>query len=149
MDETTMTTARPTEEGDAMPTMTRFSHVSLSVRDVAVSAAWYCDVLGFEFLEELTGESWYEKVVVHPCGAVLTLQQHFANGSETFDPVRTGMDHFAFLVSSEEELDAWDRRLTELGVEHSSPIAMPYGTVLSLKDPDRIAIELFWRPNHP
>lgn len=132
-----------------MPDVSRFSHVSLSVRDVAVSAQWYIDVLGFSFLEDVTGESWIEKVVVHPCGAVLTLQQHHTNSGEEFDPTRTGMDHFALLVTSRAELDAWEQRLTELGVEHSPVVDEHYGSVLSVKDPDRTAIELFWRENHP
>ncbi|HVF13692.1 MAG TPA: VOC family protein, partial [Acidimicrobiales bacterium] len=95
------------------------------------------------------GASWIEKVLVHPCGVVLTLQQHHTNAGETFDPVRTGMDHLALLVPSREELDAWCDELTRLGVEYSNPVEKHYGTVLSVKDPDRIALELFWRENHP
>ena len=132
-----------------MPDISKFSHVSLSVRDVGVSAQWYIDVLGFTLLEDVTGESWIEKVVVHPCGAVLTLQQHHTNAGEEFDPTRTGMDHFAMLVPSRAELDAWEQQLTEAGVDHSRVTDKPYGSVLSLKDPDRTAVELFWRENHP
>ena len=63
--------------------------------------------------------------------------------------MRTGMDHFALLVTSREELDAWEQHLTELGVEHSPVVDKPYGSVLPVKDPDRNALELFWRENHP
>jgi glyoxylase I family protein len=132
-----------------MPEIRRFSHASFSVRDLTVSTAWYCDVLGFAVLEEIAGLTWKEKVLVHPCGVVLSLQQHLTNAGETFDPVRTGMDHLALLVPSPAELEAWDRELTRLGVEHSAPVERHYGIVLSLKDPDRIALELFWRDRHP
>ena len=132
-----------------MTEISRFSHISLSVRDLDKSSAWYCEVLGFTVLEDITGESWIEKVLVHQCGAVLTLQQHHSNAGDEFDPTRTGMDHFALLVPSRHALDEWTSRLDELGIEHSPVIDKPYGSVLSVKDPDRTAIELFWRANHP
>jgi glyoxylase I family protein len=132
-----------------MPEIARFSHMALSVRDLAASTQWYCDVLGFGVLEDITGPSWIEKVLVHPSGPVLSLHQHASNGGEVFDPTRTGMDHFALLVPSRAELDEWERHLTDIGVEHSPVIDKPYGSVLSVKDPDRTAVELFYRENHP
>ncbi|HVE94949.1 MAG TPA: VOC family protein [Acidimicrobiales bacterium] len=131
------------------PALMSFSHASLSVRDLAASTAWYCDILGFVLLEPITAATWIENVLVHPSGAVLSLQQHATNQGEPFDPTRTGMDHLAFRVAGRSDLDTWDAFLTERGVDHSAPIDEHYGSVLSLKDPDAVALELFWRENHP
>ena len=92
------------KESSPMPEIRRFSHASFSVRDLAVSATWYCDVLGFNIIEDITGETWNEKVLVHPCGMLLTLFQHNTNGGEIFDPVRTGMDHLALLAPDRADL---------------------------------------------
>lgn len=126
-----------------------FSHVSLSVRDRDRSADWYCRIFGFNVLEKIEEEKYVETVLVHPTGAILCLQQHRANQGETFDPSRTGGDHLAFKVSSRDELDEWRARLAELGVTHSPIVDAHYGSVLCLKDPDEIQLELFYRENHP
>ena len=47
-------------------------------------------------------------------------------------------------MASQEALEGWAVRLTEHAVEHSGVIAVPPGAVLNLKDPDGIAIALFW-----
>jgi hypothetical protein len=38
----------------------------------------------------------------------------------------------------------WAARLDSFGVEHSGPIEVPPGEILNLKDPDGIALALFW-----
>ena len=40
----------------------------------------------------------------------------------------------------------WQHHLAELGVEHSDIIDAPYGSGLSFKDPDNIALEFFAPP---
>ena len=132
-----------------MPSLQGFSHVSLSVHDREVSQQWYCDVFGFELFEQLGTEAYRESVLMHPAtGMVLCLQQHSANVQESFEPQRTGLDHVAFKVASREELDRWAARLAELGVVHSPVVDMPYGSVLCLRDPDQIQLEIFYRPGH-
>ena len=88
-------------------------------------------------------------MLVHPSGAILCLQQHRANPGEPFDPSRTGGDHLAFRVASRRELDGWAARLADLGVVHSPVADRAYGSVLCLRDPDGIQLELFWRKDHP
>ena len=132
-----------------MPSLQGFSHVSLSVCDREVSQQWYCDVFGFELFEQLGTEAYRESVLMHPAtGMVLCLQQHRANVQESFEPQRTGLDHVAFKVASREELDRWAAQLAELGVVHSPVVDMPYGSVLCLRDPDQIQLEIFYRPGH-
>ncbi len=64
---------------------------------------------------------------------------------ETFDERRTGLDHLSFQVGSRADLETWDERLTELGVEHEAitDVREPFPfSVLVLRDPDGIQLEL-------
>jgi len=130
------------------PKLGGMSHVSLSVRDLEVSSRWYCEVLGFTVFERLEQDGFREHVLQHSTGMVLCLQQHTANAGEAFDERRTGMDHVAFKVTDRRELDGWTARLAALDVTNSSVADVPYGSVLCLRDPDRIQLELFYRPGH-
>ena len=132
-----------------MPEIRGFSHVSLSVTDHERSARWYEEAFGFTTIEKLDEAEYTESVMVHPSGAILCLQQHRANPGEPFDPSRTGGDHLAFRVASRRELDGWAARLADLGVVHSPVADRAYGSVLCLRDPDGIQLELFWRKDHP
>jgi glyoxylase I family protein len=132
-----------------MSTISGISHVSLSVRDRRASARWYADVFGFESFEELEQPEYTETVMVHPAGIILCLQQHRTNEGETFRPQRTGLDHLALRVADRATLDEWSRVLEGKGVRHSPVVDMPYGSVLCLRDPDDIQLELFYRENHP
>jgi glyoxylase I family protein len=133
-----------------MPVLQGFSHVSLSVRDLEVSCRFYLDVLGFEVFERLSEDAYQEAILIHPpTGSVLCLQNHVANGGELFEPRRTGLDHVAFRVAERGDLDRWADRLAERDVPHSPVADRPYGSVLCLRDPDGIQLEMFHRPNHP
>jgi glyoxylase I family protein len=68
---------------------------------------------------------------------------HDVNDGEPFAETRTGLDYISFAVSSRVELEAWERRLAELGVTHSPIADRPYGSVLVFRDPDNIQLELF------
>lgn len=133
-----------------MPEFAGLSHVSLSVRDRHASKAWYGEVLGFEPLEEIVEEAYEEWVLLHPHNhVILCLQQHKANRGEEFDPARTGGDHLGLKVDSREALEEWERWFEKHEVVHSPIADRRYGSVLCFKDPDRIQLELFFRPGHP
>ena len=121
-------------------------HLSLSVRDLDASIAWYTTVLGFEVgFEEPAAEG--RRAVVLRGGSdgalALGLVQHGAGGS-AFDVTTTGLDHAAFRVDCAEELAAWAAHFDDHGVEHSGAIEIPPGAILNFKDPDGIALALFW-----
>jgi catechol 2,3-dioxygenase-like lactoylglutathione lyase family enzyme len=120
-------------------------HVSFSVRDLDASIAWYRTVLGFEVaLDEPPAEGRRATVLAFPDGTLaLGLVQH-GDGGAPFEPAITGLDHAALLVRSEEELHRWAAQLDAHGVEHSGPIAIPPGGILNFKDPDGIALAIFW-----
>ena len=73
----------------------------------------------------------------HPLG----LHQHPAtNGDDRFDEHRPGLDHLSFGVLDRAEPKVWQTRLEELGVPHGEIVDAPYGSGLSFRDPDNIAL---------
>jgi hypothetical protein len=49
--------------------------------------------------------------------------------------------------ASRDELASWERRLDELGIKHGGIVDAGYGSGLSFRDPDNIALELFAPPS--
>jgi glyoxylase I family protein len=133
-----------------MPSFSKISHVSFSVRDKDASAKWWQEVLELNDLDRTSGEDWSAVLLIHPASAtVIEFQQHTNNAGETFDPVRTGFDHLGFKVDTREELEDWQRRFERMGVRHTPVVDREYGSVLTFKDPDGIQFEMFYRANHP
>ena len=121
-------------------------HVSLSVRDLDASIGWYRDVLGFEVAVDEPPAEGRRAVIMRFGGdgtLALGLVQHGAGG-QPFDVTATGLDHAAFHVDSAEDMAAWAARLDDHGVAHSGAIEIPPGAILNFKDPDGIALALFW-----
>jgi catechol 2,3-dioxygenase-like lactoylglutathione lyase family enzyme len=122
-------------------------HVSVSVSNRDRSATWYCEVLWFEedFREE--GDERRAAILRGADGrSSLAVTEHVGSSSndDAFEPSRIGLDHLAFTVASLDELHEWADRLTDQGIEHSGVIEIPPGAILNLKDPDGIALALFW-----
>jgi catechol 2,3-dioxygenase-like lactoylglutathione lyase family enzyme len=63
-----------------------------------------------------------------------------------FSEYRVGLDHVAFGVENRGELEKWASRLDELGVAHGDIKDPAYGSGLSFRDPDGIALEFFAPP---
>ena len=127
-----------------IPPLVGFHHVALTVRDCDASVEWYTRVLGFETLFREEGEARRACVMRFAAGGYSVGLVEHGGGGDEFDPRRTGLDHVAFSVRSEEALAAWAERLTAEGVEHSGAIAVPPGAILNFRDPDGIALALFW-----
>lgn len=122
-----------------MPVLADVHHLSLSVRDLARSTAWYGKVLGLEVSREVQGKSFQRAILRVPGGVpVLGLTRHDDNAGDSFSEVRTGIDHVAFGVVSPEELDVWAQRFEAAGVLYSRPRP---GLVV-FRDPDGIQLEL-------
>jgi catechol 2,3-dioxygenase-like lactoylglutathione lyase family enzyme len=127
-----------------MPDIAGIHHVSVTVSDMERSVPWYSEVLGLVKLmeEQHPDGSGYAVVLGKPDWSMCVgLHTHPTNERERFSESRTGLDHFSFGVSDRAELDAWEGRLTELGVEHS-PINDRQGySVVVFRDPDNIQLE--------
>lgn len=67
-----------------------------------------------------------------------------ARHSEPFEPTHIGLDHLSFSVDRREDLDAWVRLFDDRDVAHSGVIDVPPGAILNFKDPDGIALAIFW-----
>lgn len=127
-------------------TIPAITHVAVTVSDLERSTAWYTRLLGVDpVLDEDCGPFHH---VVYPVGSTLLGLHAFPDLStkDAFDERRPGLDHIAFGCASRAELQAWAARLDELGVEHGGIVDAHYGSGLSFRDPDNIALELFAPP---
>lgn len=78
---------------------------------------------------------------------LLGLHRHGAAAPrEDFSELRVGLDHVAFGCADRAELERWQQRLEELGITHGGIVDAPYGSGLSFRDPDGIALEFFAPP---
>jgi glyoxylase I family protein len=128
----------------SMPALT---HVAVTVSDLAASEAWYTKVLGVQpVLDEDTGPFRH---IVYALGGTLLGLHGFPDlaSREPFDERRPGLDHIAFGCANRAELEEWAQRLDELGVKHGGIVDASYGSGLSFRDPDNIALELFAPPS--
>jgi catechol-2,3-dioxygenase len=126
--------------------MPAITHVALTVSDLSVSVPWYSRVLGVEpVLDEDTGPFRH---VVYLLGTTLFGLHGFPDlaSAAAFDERRPGLDHVAFGCADRDELQKWVARLDELGIEHGGIVDAHYGSGLSFRDPDNIALELFAPP---
>ena len=123
------------------------SHVALTVRDLAVSAPWYEALFDAEpVIDEDTDPDLHHTVYLVG-GTLVGLHQHATPApAEGFSEYRVGLDHVAFGCADRDELEKWSRRLDELGIEHGEIKDAPYGSGLSFRDPDGIALEFFAPP---
>ena len=120
-------------------------HVNLSVTDLDRSARWYGELFGLQELARISADdgSWSKVILRHPSGLLIGLTAHARNESEPFAEWRTGFDHVALTVGGTEELNAWEQRLDQRGVPRSEVKETPIGTLITLRDPDNIQLELY------
>jgi glyoxylase I family protein len=120
-------------------------HAALSVTDVERSTRWYQDVLGMEEVFSENGETRRAVILRIPgSGAVVAVVEHLGAEQTGFDPRRSGLDHLAFTVADRAGMDAWAARLAEHDVACDGPFDVASGAILNFKDPDGIALSLFW-----
>ncbi len=124
------------------PTIT---HVALTVSDLSRSVPWYEQLFDAKpVLDEDTGPFRH---VVWAIGSTLVGLHEFPDRRrEPFDERRVGLDHLAFACSNRAELEQWEARMNELGVAHGGIVDAHYGSGLSFRDPDDIALEFFAPP---
>jgi glyoxylase I family protein len=124
------------------------AHIALTVTDLAVSVPWYERLLGTRPVLDEDTAGYRHTVYRLPGGTLLALHQHSSTTGhqDGFDEHRPGLDHLSFGVADRAELKEWQARLEELGIDHGEVADAHYGSALSFRDPDNIALELFAPP---
>ncbi|MBM6402388.1 VOC family protein [Phycicoccus sonneratiae] len=121
-------------------------HVAVTVTDLERSTRWYSALFEAEPVldEDEEAGRFHHTVFVLEGGQLFGLHTHQGRESgDSFDEERTGLDHVGFAVGSVAELEEWVQRLDRLGIEHGGVKRAGYGSGLSFRDPDNIALELF------
>jgi glyoxylase I family protein len=123
------------------------THVALTVSDLARSVPWYEALFGAKpVLDEDTGP--FRHVVWVVGGTLVGLHQFpDLESAAPFDERRIGLDHLAFACPNRSELAEWESRLHELGITNGGIVDASYGSGLSFRDPDNIALEFFAPPD--
>ncbi len=127
-----------------MPEYSAIHHISVTVTDLERSVPWYEELFGMNKIMEEPHPDGTGKFVVLSNGdfsMMIGLHVHPSNEREQFSETRTGLDHVSFGVPSRSELQAWESRLTELGVEHSPINDQELYSVVVFRDPDNIQLE--------
>jgi catechol 2,3-dioxygenase-like lactoylglutathione lyase family enzyme len=124
------------------------THVALTVRDLSVSVPWYERLLDAQpVLNEDTDPSFHHTVYLLGNGTLLGLHQHETPApAGQFSEYNVGLDHLAFGVANRAELEKCAGRLDQLGIRHGGIKDAPYGSGVSFRDPDGIALEFFAPP---
>ncbi len=125
------------------------THVAVTVRDLSVSVPWYEALFDAKpVLDEDTDPQFHHNVYLLGNGTLFGLHQHETPApSGQFSEYRVGLDHVAFGVANRGELEKWATRLDELGIEHGGIKDARYGSGVSFRDPDGIALEFFAPPS--
>jgi glyoxylase I family protein len=131
-----------------MPEFLAIAHVTLTVSDLNRSVPWYERLFDAKLVLDEEPGPFRRTVLLIGSKTVIGLNQ-FPNPADTlpFNERRVGLDHLAFACSSRSELEAWKVRLDELGIVNGGVVDAVYGSGLSFRDPDNIALEFFALPS--
>jgi glyoxylase I family protein len=131
-----------------MPDFPSLAHVAVTVSDLERSTRWYSALFGSEPVldEDEEGGTFHHTVFLLGGGQLFGIHTHTEPGGGSFDERSVGLDHVAFALAGRGELQQWADRLTELGVSHEGIRDAGYGSGVSFRDPDGIALEFFAPP---
>ena len=131
-----------------MPEFPTIAHVAVTVSDLSKSVPWYERLFDAKpVLDEDTGP--FRHVVWLVGGQTLFGLHQFPDtvSGANFNERRVGLDHVAFACADRTALERWQDWLGQLGVEHGGIVDAGYGSGLSFRDPDNIALEFFAPPS--
>ena len=108
--------------------------ISLTVKDLDTSLAWYNDVLGFTIDRKIEREGKLRSVALKAGNARISINQD--DGAKGWDRIKG--QGFSLNITTEQNIDKIANRIKELGgVLDTEPADMPWGSRLfRLKDPD-------------
>ena len=120
--------------------------MAVTVSDLDRSRSWYRNLFDADpVVDEDTGTFHH---VVWLLGGTLFGIHGFPDlkSSDAFDERRPGLDHVSFSCANRAELEEWEKRLKDKGIDHGGIVDAPYGSGVSFRDPDNIALEFFAPP---
>jgi glyoxylase I family protein len=120
-------------------------HIKLTVSDLGQSRAFYEDLPGFKLVAE------YPDFVMFTAGDVnIGLTSHDERRmSERFNELTVGLDHLAFRIDDESELEAAITYLETRRIPHGEIKTLSNGVkIVTFRDPDNIQLEFAWKPKH-
>lgn len=127
-----------------MPSLPGLDHLALTATDVETNTAFYTVLFGVQPSSTMNDGAFVRRKFTLAGGLGLGLTEHRPSaGLGTFDEQNPGLDHVGFSVSDIAQLEEWAAHLDSMGVAHSGLVTASYGTVLSFKDPDGVALEFF------
>jgi catechol 2,3-dioxygenase-like lactoylglutathione lyase family enzyme len=118
-----------------------FSHVQLVVRDVAVSAPWYCAALGLEQFTSGQIDSGPYVGLRHPTAG-------FVVGMQTATPAQVEhlggetIEHLSFSVADRDTLEDMRKHLLARGIDIGDIFEEAVSFNARLRDPDGLVLEL-------
>jgi len=130
--------------------LTGLHHVTLIVRDLSATTAFYRDTLGLALVEQGVNEDdpahhrhfWFGDEQGH-AGTMLSFMEY--TDMQQVRPGPGAPHHLALTVDSAEELDAWRDYLRSRGVQTTEIIERGRFRSLYLRDPDGHILELATR----
>jgi len=125
-----------------MPDIVGLHHLSLPASDCVISSDWYERVLGFSrVLVEEEEDAVTTVALQHQCDVLLYLRLD-RRRRKAVDGTAHHETAVSFRVPSRTDLDAWDKWLTALGVEHSAPRQVHLGWAVDIAGPDGLLVQL-------
>jgi glyoxylase I family protein len=124
------------------------AHVAVTVTDLERSTQWYSALFDSQPVldeDEETG-GFHHTVYAIGGGQLFGLHTHPKGVGDKFSELQTGLDHVSFGCRDRNELLDWASRLDQLGITHGGVVDAHYGSGVSFRDPDGIALEFFAPP---
>jgi len=108
--------------------------ISLTVKDLATSLAWYHDVLGFNIDRKMERDGKLRSVALSAGNARISINQD--DGAKGWTRIKG--EGFSLNITTEQNINKIANRIKELGgILDTEPADMPWGVRLfRLKDPD-------------
>jgi glyoxylase I family protein len=131
--------------------VTTFSHVRLTVTDLARSRAFYDALFGWDVAYEVPADAddatkealgfLFGGLIYSFPGGLFGLRPVAPSG-DAFSEDRVGLDHLSWSVPSKADLDGAVTALDGLGATHGQVKDLGMMWILEFRDPDGVALEL-------
>ncbi len=131
-----------------MPEFPTITHVALTVKDLGRSVPWYQQLFQTSPVLDEDAGPFHHTVWLVGGQTLVGLHQFMGEPTDSsFNERNVGLDHLSFACANRAELEEWQAQLDSLGIAHGGIVDAHYGSGLSFRDPDNIALEFFSPPS--